>query len=75
MEMLSILNSNIKGQLAAKAGHELPVRVLSSNRGYYIGTFSETLGPVSRESVEYWDKAIHAEEAMRTGKRTQRRHP
>lgn len=74
MEMLSILNSNIKGQLAAKAGHELPVRVLSSNRGYYIGTFSETLGPVSRES-QYFDKRIDAENALRNQNWTQRRHP
>ena len=74
MEMLSILNSNIKGQLAAKAGHELPVRVLSSNRGYYIGTFSETSGPVSRES-QYFDKRIDAENALRNQNWIQRRHP
>ncbi len=75
MDMLTICNTNVKGVLAARSGEDLPVRVLSSNRGYYIGTFSETHGPYSRESVEYWDKAMHAEEAMRTGKWTQRRQP
>lgn len=73
--MLTILNNDVKGKLAVQAGHWLPIRVLSSARGYYIGTFSETHGPFTRESVEYWDKAIHAEEAMRTGKWTQRKHP
>lgn len=75
MEMLTILNNNIKGLLASKAGFELPVRVLSSGRGYYIGTFSDNHGAISRESVEYWDKAIHAEEAMRTGQWHQRQRP
>ncbi|WP_179207549.1 hypothetical protein [Escherichia coli] len=41
------------GILAAQAGYTLPLQVLSSVRGYYIGTQCDE-GPVSRESVEYY---------------------
>ena len=61
---LSVINTNVKGVLASRAGFDLPIRVLSSNAGYYVGTFSETHGPVSRES-QYFDKRIDAEEAFR----------
>ena len=40
---LSVINTNVKGVLASRAGFDLPIRVLSSRAGYYIGTFSETL--------------------------------
>lgn len=49
---LSIINTNVKGVLAARAGFDLPIRVLSSRAGYYIGTFSETHGQISRESQQ-----------------------
>ena len=71
---LSIINKEVKGIIAARFGHDLPVRILSSNAGYYIGTFSETHGPISRES-QYFDKRIDAEEAFRKGTWTQRRNP
>lgn len=45
---LSVINTNVKGVLAARFGYDLPIRVLSSRAGYYIGTFSDTLGHVSR---------------------------
>lgn len=47
---LSVINTNVKGVLAARFGYDLPIRVLSSRAGYYIGTFSETHGVVSLDS-------------------------
>lgn len=35
---------------------ELPLQVLMSNAGFYIGTLDEE-GPASRESVEYYPHA------------------
>ena len=71
---LSVINTNVKGVLAARFGYDLPIRVLSSRAGYYIGTFSETHGPVSRES-QYFDKQIDAEKALRNQSWIQRKHP
>ena len=71
---LSVINTNVKGVLAARAGFDLPIRVLSSCAGYYIGTFSETHGVVSRES-QYFDKQIDAEKALRNQSWIQRKHP
>ena len=48
---LSVINTNVKGVLAARFGYDLPIRVLSSRAGYYIGTFSDTLGHVSLNSI------------------------
>ena len=72
---LSVINPNVKGVLAARFGYDLPIRVLSSRAGYYIGTFSETHGVVSKESVEYYPTQQLAEEAFRKGTWTQRRNP
>ena len=72
---LSVINTNVKGVLAARFGYDLPIRVLSSRAGYYIGTFSETHGVVSRESLEYYPTQLQAEEAFRKGTWTQRRNP
>ena len=47
---LSVINTNVKGVLAARFGYDLPIRVLHSRAGYYIGTFSETHGVVSLNS-------------------------
>ena len=72
---LSIINTNVKGVLAARFGYDLPIRVLHSRAGYYIGTFSDTHGKISRESREYYTTQRLAEEAFRKGTWTQRRHP
>ena len=72
---LSVINTNVKGILAARFGYDLAIRVLSSRAGYYIGTFSETHGVVSRESREYYPTQQLAEEAFRKGTWTQRRNP
>lgn len=72
---LTIINHDIRGVLAARSGFLLPIRVLSSRAGYYIGTFSDNHGQISRESNEYFPTQRLAEEAFRKGTWTQRRHP
>lgn len=52
----------------------LPVMVLRSHAGWYIGTAGED-GPCSRESVEYFRSSEQAESALQTGAWTQRDHP
>ena len=59
------------GILAAQAGYTLPLQVLRSVRGYYIGTQCDE-GPVSRESVEYYRDHEQATQALETGTWTQR---
>jgi len=58
----------------AAGGHNLPLQVLQSAAGYYIGTFNDD-GPVSRESVEYFPTREAASYALETGAWTQRRNP
>ena len=71
-----MLDKNSVGFLASKAGYTLPNRVLRNGQGkYYIGTFCDVHCNISRESQEYWDKAYQAENALNTGKWTQRQHP
>lgn len=63
------------GQLAKEyAGKRLPLQVLQSAAGFYIGT-SDELGPVSRESAEYFRKRSSAELALERNEWTQRDHP
>ncbi|HBC0114028.1 TPA: hypothetical protein JEX52_005524, partial [Escherichia coli] len=54
------------GILAAKAGYTLPLQILSSARGYYIGTQCDE-GPVSRESEEYFRNYEQAVRALENG--------
>ncbi|ENY2989220.1 hypothetical protein ACFW79_002388 [Salmonella enterica] len=49
----------------------LPLQVLRSGAGYYIGTQNEE-GPVSRESVEYFSTQSQAEHALKQGTWSQR---
>ncbi len=63
------------GQLAREFCHKrLPLAVLKSNAGYYIGTFDEE-GPCSRESVEYFPSEQLAAQALTTGDWTQKAYP
>ena len=55
-------------------GRKLPLQVLQSQAGYYIGTASED-GPCSRESEEYWRTATKAQRALDTDDWTQRPTP
>ena len=54
-------------------GKVLPLQVLRSAAGYYIGTADDE-GPVSRESAQYWRKQEAAEHALATGDWVQKEH-
>lgn len=65
----------IYGHLAMQSGGmKLPIQVLKSGGGYYIGTFDDH-GPCSRESVEYWPTEVQANNALLTNNWTQREQP
>lgn len=55
-------------------GKHLPLQVLRSAAGHYIGTQDDE-GPVSRESVEYFPTHLAAQRALDTHAWTQRAHP
>lgn len=61
------------GLLAESVGIRLPLQVLKSRADYYIGTFSLDMGPVSRESIEYFENELLAQNALTSGNWTQRR--
>lgn len=63
--------TSTNGILAAAAGYTLPLEILKSGRGYYIGTQCSE-GPVSRESEEYFKKYEQAERVLKNGTWTQR---
>lgn len=58
--------------LKISSEEELPLRVLSSNAGFYVGTFDDSHGPVSRDSVEYWTTRAIAQLAFDTNNWTKR---
>ncbi|MBO9831205.1 hypothetical protein [Xanthomonas phaseoli] len=63
------------GQLAlAYAGKLLPLQVLHSAAGHYIGT-RDLDGPVSRESNEYFRSEATAQRALERGGWSQMSHP
>lgn len=69
-------NSPVFGYLASEyAQRQLPISVLESAAGFYIGTFDPKEGPCSRESVEYYPTAALARSALDQGTWTQRDHP
>lgn len=55
-------------------GVNLPLQVLESAAGFYLGTVDES-GPVSRESEEYWTSKDEAETALERGEFLQRWEP
>ncbi|EIX9082287.1 TPA: hypothetical protein PFE07_002572 [Kluyvera cryocrescens] len=62
---------NTQGILAAESGFNLELQILKSGRGFYIGTANE-MGPVSRESEEYFRTQAKATKALENGTWTQR---
>lgn len=58
----------------ACCGERLPLQVLRSAAGYYLGTSKDGL-PFSRESVQYWPNEAAAQVAMVKGLWTQRLEP
>ena len=64
------------GKLALEfCGKALPLRVLQSQRGFYIGTFDDQTGPCSRESEEYFREKAQAAKALEIGAWTQKMEP
>jgi len=55
-------------------GVTLPIQVIQSANGFYIGTMEEGM-PYSRESVEYWPSQEAAETAFTSGHWTQKKYP
>lgn len=70
----STLQNSDYGVLALSIGLVLPLQVLQSNAGYYIGTYDDE-GPVSRESHEYFSSNEKAQKALETGAWSQRLYP
>lgn len=63
-QMLNTQNQGeVSGALAREIGTLLPLKVLQSVNGFYLGTADDD-GPVSRESVEYWLSKDAAEKAL-----------
>jgi len=58
----------------AYAGKRLPLQVLCSAAGHYIGT-ADADGPVSRESACYFRSQHDADQALATGRWQQRLYP
>ena len=61
-------------KLASEFGLRLPVQILQSYAGWYLGSANEE-GPVSRESLEYWPRKEQAQNALNEGLWTQRNEP
>lgn len=55
-------------------GQELPLEILPSRPGYYLGTQLDG-EPYSRESMEYYKTRRDAKTALRSGHWTQRPNP
>ena len=71
-----VVHPTLKGNIASLKGFDLPVRVLSNGKGsFFLGTFKESFGIITRESKEEWDKQFLAEEALSKGNWTQRSVP
>ena len=64
----------ITGKLAAEIGYSLELKVLKSNRGYYLGTIHEYV-PMSRESEEYFSLETLANKSLTDSTWTQRLYP
>jgi len=72
---MNIDNKCATGSLAAEfCNKRLPLEVLQSQAGFYIGTSDECM-PFSRESVEYFKTRENADGALKSGEWTQRDTP
>jgi len=70
------MNEKQHGLLAKRfCGMARELEVLKSAAGFYIGTHDPALGPVSRESQEYWKTEEKAATALRLQQWTQRQEP
>ncbi len=63
------------GALAQAAGQQRELQVCKSAAGFYLGTFDDDGAPFTRESQEYWGRREKAEQALQSGKWTQKQQP
>lgn len=54
-----------------KSVNGIPLKVLKSAAGFYIGTSDDQQGPISRESNEYWRIEETASQALESAQWTQ----
>ena len=59
------------GKLAASCGFHLPIQVMKSAAGFYLGTTYFGI-PLNRESNEYWTSEEEAKKALQSGNWTQK---
>jgi hypothetical protein len=70
-----VLDYRSHGYLAyVHCGKRLPLMVLNTNAGWYIGT-SDAEGPCSRESLEYYPSFEDAQTALDNDSWTQKPNP
>ncbi|WP_090140029.1 hypothetical protein [Limnohabitans sp. DM1] len=70
------MKNPLAGRLASEwCGKRLPLEILQSNAGFYIGTADPESGPCSRESVEYFPEKGVAQAALDSGNWTQKDVP
>lgn len=75
-KILECFENRISYQIWAWTEERLPMEVLCSGAGYYIGTLCpETGGPNTRDSVEYFRTEEDAQEALTSGHFTFRLNP
>nr|WP_298411709.1 hypothetical protein [uncultured Halomonas sp.] len=71
--MTSALHPVPTGYLASRElGLTLPVSILRSAAGFYLGTTNDAGLPVSRESAEYFTTHARAAQALASGQWSQR---
>lgn len=64
------------GKIAHKfGGLSLPLTVLRTSAGFYLGTKTSDGHPFTRESAEYWRTGKEAQAALANGTWTQRLAP
>ena len=64
------------GEIAERYGFgKMELKVCRSGAGYYIGTWDDREGPISRESVHYYATAEEAQKALEGDAWVQRDHP
>ena len=75
LEIIMTATTKRIGHLAKTiCNKELELQVCKSQRGFYIGTYSDE-GPCSRESNEYYPAQAKADAALENGSWTQKVSP
>ena len=76
LDTIPAFKQALSGMLAFQySGEQLPLQVLESNAGFYIGTQDSEGAPNSRESTIYWKKAHEAQAELDSGNWVQKQYP